>query len=117
MAIIVEGQPVPQFRMNIRSKWNPKSRKSLDYQQAIAWSIIASKMKPLGDSIVEVEASFYRQGNQKCDLDNLLKSLIDGIQYSKIINNDNQVRKIKAEVYYGQERPRTEFTIRPENNR
>lgn len=45
------------------------------------------------------------------DLDNSLKCLLDCLQYTKTIKNDNRCVKIVAEKFLDKERPRIEFKI------
>ena len=45
------------------------------------------------------------------DLDNSLKCLLDCLQYSKTIKNDNRCVKIVAEKFIDKESPRVEFKL------
>lgn len=45
------------------------------------------------------------------DLDNSLKCLLDCLQYTKTIKNDNKCVKIVAEKFLDKERPRIEFEL------
>lgn len=49
--------------------------------------------------------------NQRADLDNSLKIILDCLQKCKVILNDNKCVKIVAEKYLDKEKPRVEFTI------
>lgn len=51
--------------------------------------------------------------NQRADLDNALKVILDCLQRVKAIPNDNKAVKIVAQKYLDKERPRIEFTIIP----
>lgn len=45
------------------------------------------------------------------DLDNSLKCILDCLQYTKTIKNDNRCVKIVAEKFLDKEKPRIEFKI------
>ena len=45
------------------------------------------------------------------DLDNSLKCLLDCLQYTKTIKNDNRCVKIVAEKFLDKEKPRIEFKL------
>lgn len=45
------------------------------------------------------------------DLDNSLKSILDSLQYSKAILNDNKCVKIVAEKFIDKNNPRVEFRL------
>lgn len=50
--------------------------------------------------------------NQRSDLDNSLKVVLDCLQKVKAIQNDNKAVKIVAEKFLDKERPRIEFSIK-----
>lgn len=50
--------------------------------------------------------------NQRADLDNSLKCVLDCLQKVKAIENDNKCVKIVAEKYLDKANPRIEFTIK-----
>lgn len=49
--------------------------------------------------------------NQRSDLDNSLKILLDCLQKVKAIQNDNKCVKIVAQKYLDKQAPRIEFTL------
>lgn len=50
--------------------------------------------------------------NERSDLDNSLKVIMDCLQSCKVIKNDNRCVKIVAEKYLDKNRPRIEFELR-----
>lgn len=50
--------------------------------------------------------------NERSDLDNALKVIMDCLQKCKVIKNDNRCLKIIAEKYLDKMNPRIEFTIK-----
>lgn len=51
--------------------------------------------------------------NQRADLDNALKIILDCLQRVKAIENDNKAVKIVAQKFLDKERPRIEFSLIP----
>jgi Holliday junction resolvase RusA-like endonuclease len=51
--------------------------------------------------------------SQRADLDNSLKIILDCLQKTKTIRNDNKCVKIVAQKALDKENPRIEFTIKP----
>ena len=65
---------------------------------------------PFRDGLFGIKASFYRQGQRKADIDNLLKTVSDaatGIFWA----DDSQVREQYGRVEYGSSDPRVEIEI------
>lgn len=50
--------------------------------------------------------------SQRSDLDNSLKVILDCLQHTKTINNDNHCVKIVAEKFVDKNNPRIEFKIK-----
>jgi len=87
----VPGRPVPAARMTQRGKWTVRARKSLDYQQKVAWAAKAAQVPRLiGDVVLTVR--FYFRNRRHGDLSNLIKAIEDGLQYAGTLSNDKQVR-------------------------
>lgn len=109
--IIIPGQPIPAQRMTQKSKWNLRSKRSLEYQELVAWCAKKAKI-PTFKGEVAVGFEFYRKGKQKCDLDNLIKAAADGLQYGGMVENDNQITKIfYAQVHYNCDEPYAKVMI------
>lgn len=69
---------------------------------------IIGEAKTLSEDVgVEVEFYFKRE----CDLDNRLKSLMDILQESKVIEDDKQVYRIIAKKAFDKKNPRIEVSI------
>lgn len=65
------------------------------------------------DRPFELTVTIYYKHNN-FDLDNSLKTLLDCLQYAGAITNDNLCRRIVADKRIDSQRPRVEFSIRPE---
>ena len=59
----------------------------------------------------EFEIDVYYPSNRS-DLDNSLKVVLDCLQKSKVIKNDNKCTKIVARKFIDKENPRIEFSIK-----
>ncbi len=63
------------------------------------------------DGYFELEVAVYYP-NQRSDLDNSLKVLLDCLQKVNAIKNDNKCTRIVANKFLDKDRPRIEFTIK-----
>lgn len=116
MNIVVLGRPRPKQR----PRMNPKTgrfytpRRTSEYEDQIAWSVLGSDETFAGDVILRVV--YYLPDRKPVDLDNLLKATIDGLQKGRLVENDAQVKSLYAEICYDEEQPRTEIEIEPLNS-
>ena len=99
----VPGRPVPAQRMTQKSKWSKRARKSLDYQEQVGWEwkAVVGKVRLEGDLAASI--NFFFDDNRHGDIDNLIKSVVDGLQYANAFDNDKQVKKVSAEIFYDEE--------------
>ncbi len=89
-AFAVPGKPVPKVRMTQKSKWSPRAKRCLEYQEKVAWAAKAAKI-PTFAGDVELTVKISRGSRGTGDLDNIVKTIQDGLQYAGIIKNDRQV--------------------------
>lgn len=89
-SLIVPGRPVPAQRMTRRSKWTKRAKKSLEYQETVAWWARVAKL-PRIEGLVVLTARFYIYGKNHGDLSNYVKAIEDGLQYAGVLPNDRQV--------------------------
>ena len=86
----VPGQPVPKVRMTQKSKWTGRARKTLDYQEYVAWCAKAAKIPTYtGDVMLTVKVCLGGRG--RADLKNIIAAVEDGLQYGGIVLNDKQI--------------------------
>ena len=117
----VPGRPVPAVRMTQRGKYLDKSQRYLAYKEAVGWKAkeAMGSRKPTEEHLL-VEIWFYIAGRKICDIDNLAKSIMDGM--NKIVYlDDKQVVDLvvhrrgsdneRAEVFVKRQ-PRVEVEIR-----
>ncbi len=86
----IPGQPVPKVRMTQKSKWSPRARRCLDYQEYVAWCAKAAQL-PAFDGNVRLTVRICLPTRGRADLDNICKSIQDGLQHGGVIKNDRQV--------------------------
>lgn len=80
------------------------------YETAFFWHLPGSYRNLMIDGPFEIHLHVYFK-TMKNDLDNSLKCILDCLQYTKTIKNDNQCARIVAEKHIDRENPRIEFRI------
>jgi crossover junction endodeoxyribonuclease RusA len=112
---VVPGRAIPAARMTQRSKFAcARARKSLKYQEFIAWCARAeAKGRPPFSGPVELTCRFFFRDGRHGDLSNLIKAVEDGLQFGGVIENDRQVIRYGpgTGIYYSEEE-RTEVRVR-----
>ena len=109
---VVSGQPVPKQRPCLGGRgqvYTPP--KTVQWEQQVGWQcrIAMSHTDPI-DGDVSITMCFYRSGRRKVDLDNLVKSVSDGLNGVAYLD-DNQVVELHAYLFKGQDNPRVEVVI------
>lgn len=80
------------------------------YEESFFWQI-----GTLRDKMIDVPFEFYIDvfyPSKRSDLDNSFKVVLDCLQKSKVIKNDNNCSLIHARKFIDKENPRIEFTIK-----
>ena len=80
------------------------------YEQAFYWQLPGGYRNLMIDGPFEFYARVYFT-SMSHDLDNSLKCVLDCLQYTKTIKNDNKCAKIVAEKFIDKENPRIEFRL------
>jgi len=105
----VPGQPVPKARPRVTERGTFTPQRTRDWEEAVGWAF-----KGMGaatfDGPVSVMMTFLRKGRRKVDLDNLVKSVLDGLN-GVAFHDDQQVRELSARVIYGCDEPLAEVTV------
>ena len=86
----VPGRPRPAARMTQKSKWTDRARRSLNYQESVAWEAKAAKIPTITGNVI-LTCRFCLKGRGTGDLSNYIKGVEDGLQYGGILPNDRQV--------------------------
>ena len=110
MELVIPGQPKPKQRPRQGKSgrfYTPLSTKA--HERRIAWFARAKMLHPLTGPVA-LKAVFYRQSETACDVDNLLKALMDGLQ-GIAYENDSQVEHVEGIKRIDRKNPRTEVEI------
>ncbi|MFW6145527.1 MAG: RusA family crossover junction endodeoxyribonuclease [bacterium] len=91
--LTIPGRPVPAQRMTQKSKWSKRARRSLDYQEKVAWEFKAAAPGTKLEGPLKLTAKFYFADRRHGDLSNLIKAIEDGLQYGQAFENDKQIKK------------------------
>ncbi|MBY6277894.1 RusA family crossover junction endodeoxyribonuclease [Symbiobacterium thermophilum] len=97
--VVIPGRPVPAQRMTQRSKWSPRSQRSLAYQRLVAQVALAARLpRPLPWEYVDVLVWVFLRPTKagklpgsRGDWDNYGKAVCDGLQYAGVLRNDRDV--------------------------
>lgn len=105
VSFVVTGNPLPTARPRVvrtqgRSiAFTPKA--SRDYQALVAaharqaMAHLGRRLFPLTGPL-RLSAAFVRDSERRCDLDNLLKSVLDALTLAKLWEDDSQVVELLA---------------------
>lgn len=80
------------------------------YETAFYWQLPATYRNLMIDGPFEIHLRVYFTSRRN-DLDNSLKCILDCLQYTKTIRNDNQCARIVADKFIDKENPRIEFRL------
>lgn len=103
----VEGNPIPKARARSANGHHYTPARTRQYETKVR---IAARHLPCLDGPVKVRATFYREDAVPCDLDNLLKSILDGIN-RQAFKDDRQIVWLEGVKLIDRERPRAEVEI------
>lgn len=111
--ITIPGRPVPAVRMTRRGKWiKANAKRYLAYKDIVRWTAL-DEMKKLGFAPIEgpvgVELHAWISGGRPGDIDNIQKSVFDGLN-GVVWYDDRQVVEIHAYRHIGVPQ-RTEIKI------
>lgn len=115
LEITIPGDPVTTARARFSSRggfgvvYTPA--KSIQYQNVVATYVQAASSERGLRYTFRVEAKFFKAGRQRTDIDNLLKSVLDGCTRSGIWADDSQVREVSAKLLLAQDEPRLELVL------
>ncbi|CAM3778088.1 RusA family crossover junction endodeoxyribonuclease [Alkalicoccus chagannorensis] len=98
ITLTIPGKPVPAVRMTGRGAHvKPNAKRYLDYKSSVGWLAKSQYKQPPMTANVAVNVTFYIHGKVRGDIDNLFKSVTDGL--NKIIyKDDKQITQAVAEI-------------------
>lgn len=97
------------YRVNPHTKGLFKTKALTEYEKSFYLQCNVYRNQNI-EGLFELHVDVYYP-NQRADLDNSLKVLLDSLQACKAIPNDNKCVKIVAEKFLDKVKPRIEFTI------
>jgi crossover junction endodeoxyribonuclease RusA len=104
---VVEGNPVPKARARSGKGHHYTPARTRAYETKVR---ISARHLPCLDGPVKVRCLFYREDAVPCDLDNLVKSVLDGIN-GHAFADDRQIVWLEALKAIDRENPRAEVEI------
>lgn len=104
----VAGNPVPKARARAGNGHHYTPKRTEDYEAKVRAS--APVGLPCLAGQVRIRVTFYRKDAQPCDLDNLCKSVLDGLN-RRAFKDDRQVVWLEAMKVIDRENPRAEVEI------
>ena len=97
---VVPGRPVPAVRMTQRGKWvRPEAQRYLEYKQFIGW-VAKTYVREILTGEVRLHVEAYVDKGRPGDLDNIIKSIQDGLN-GIAWKDDCQVVEIHAKRHKG----------------
>lgn len=112
IAISVYGKPVSKGRPRVTANGTFTPRETLDHEQLVGQSVLFTHRPRVDDkSDFEVDVVFYMPTRRGVDIDNLVKTVLDGLN-AVVWKDDRQVTRVTAEVVRVDPLPRTELRIR-----
>lgn len=96
--LLIPGRPVPAVRMTQRGKYiKSQAQRYLEYKQMVGWAgrVAINRPLPKGHK-ASVTMRFFLCGGQTPDIDNLIKSILDGLN-GIAWEDDKQVIEVKAQ--------------------
>lgn len=109
IAFVVEGDPVPKARSRVMKGYSFTPKRTRDAEALVAAHARAAGARP-HPRPVHVVARFHRATARRCDLDNLLKTVLDGLNRVAFADDD-QVVLVVASKAIDRVRPRTEVEL------
>jgi len=99
----ISGQPIPKGRPRVINGVAHTPERTKTWETRIGWEARIAGVMPLeGDLAVTLH--FQRQGTGRADLDNLVKSVADGLN-GIAYADDTQIVRLTASVEYGSKAP------------
>lgn len=112
---VIPGEPIPKERPRRGQHGNFYTpRKTLSFEDDVA--LMAKLQRVSFEGEVCLIVAFYT-GNKLADADNLLKSIMDGLQKGALVKSDRQVREVHVFVYDDAEHPRTNVWVYPRSQK
>ena len=109
-AITVNGNPIPKGRPKFYNGHAVTPEATRDYEALVKQAAsICWQGEPTTEP-VRVELLFWRSNKIRCDLDNLVKAVLDALN-GVVWEDDGQIIQLVAYKNYNKDRPRVEIKV------
>lgn len=87
--LVIPGKPIPKQRPRVTRTGVYTQRESIEYESRVAWHAEMSKVKFLPKTRLKVKVDFHlaSRSYKLMDVDNLIKSCLDGLGKSGMFND------------------------------
>lgn len=109
LEFLVPGAPVPKQRPRLFHNRVITPRKTAAYEGLVARCAELAGAKPVKGPVV-LRCCFYLPDRRVRDLDNLVKSVLDGLNEVAFVD-DSQIERIEAEKRIDREQPRAWVSV------
>lgn len=111
----IEGEPISKQRPRFSTAKNGRvytPKQTRESEEWIGWQIKAAhrELLPDSDTAFGVRVLFYQSNQQRRDLDNMIKLVLDACT-GLVWQDDSQVWEIIGHVFRGEETPKTELCV------
>jgi Holliday junction resolvase RusA-like endonuclease len=107
----VEGNPVPAARARVMKGWTFTPKRTADAEAQVALVYQHKAQGRWFDGPVYLLCWFYLGDKRAKDLDNLAKTVLDGLTKGNAWRDDSQVKALEAYAHYDKAHPRTVVRI------
>ena len=109
MTFTVPGDPLPKARPRFVRGHTMTDPRTMRAEQLVVMAARRAKVKPLTGPVA-IWVAYYRRTKRRCDLDNLVKLTLDGLNKVAWLDDD-QVVSIHATKHLDKDNPRTEVRL------
>lgn len=96
--------------LSVNNAWQGRRFKTKDYKEwQKEFTYLVGKQTPLKGAI-EITLEFYIKNDKMSDIDNFLKTLLDTLKDTNIIEDDRKIQEIHAYKYHS-EKEKIRITI------
>lgn len=74
------------------------SKKASNFREEVRLTYLVSRQKSFGDKKISMAVDLYPPDKQIRDIDNVLKGLLDAMQYATIYENDSQIKRLEINI-------------------
>jgi Holliday junction resolvase RusA-like endonuclease len=106
----VKGNPVPKQRARVVNGHSYTPARTAKFEHDVALAAREAGVRAASDKPLYVEIWFFRGDRRKVDLDNLGKSILDGLNHIAW-KDDAQIEDLVLHKRYDKDHPRTDIEI------